>query len=108
MNDKSGPHTPAEYDEKVIMAVRAFHEGKASRGQQMLFRYWLLNAVCRVDDMSFRIGGEDGRRATDFAEGKRYVANQYRKMLNPITLAATQMKRRAGKRRGKTAEANEA
>lgn len=96
-----GPIAPAEYDEDVIMAVRAFHEGKASQSQQIIVRDWLLNAVCRVDDMSFRLGGEDGRRATDFAEGKRYVANQYRKMLNPVTLMA--LRRATGKRRGTTA-----
>lgn len=88
MTKDIGPHAPAEYDEAVIMAVRAFDGGKASEGQQKLVRDWLLNAVCRVEDMSFRVGGEDGRRLTDFAEGKRYVANQYRKMLHPVTLAA--------------------
>lgn len=86
------PHAPAEYDEDVIMAVRALNEGKASEAQQKLFRDWFLHALCRVDDMSFRVGGEDGRRATDFAEGRRFPANQYRKMLNPITLAALKQK----------------
>lgn len=87
-NKKGDPHYPAEYDEPTIMAVRAFHEGIASKDQQAIVRDWLLHAVCRVDDMSFRPGGVDGQRLSDFAEGKRYVANQYRKMLNPITLKA--------------------
>lgn len=98
MTDKSAPHLPAEYDEDTLMAVRAFHEGKASESQQIIVRDWLLHSVCRVDDMSFRPGGDDGRRASDFAEGKRYVANQYRKMLNPITLQA--LKKAKSKRRG--------
>jgi hypothetical protein len=29
--------------------------------------------IARVDEMSFSAGGEDGRRATDYAEGKRAV-----------------------------------
>jgi len=95
------PHRPAEYDKEVLMAVRAFNDGKANDGQQIIVRDWLLHVVCQVDGMSYRPGGEDGRRATDFAEGKRYVANQFRKMLNPLTLKALnegEAKRTRGKR----------
>ena len=87
-NRTGDPHYPAEYDEVTIMAVRAFHAGIASKDQQAIVRDWLLYAVCRVDDMSFRPGGVDGQRLSDFAEGKRYVGNTLRKMLNPITLKA--------------------
>lgn len=103
------PHRPAEYDEAVIMAVRAFSEGKANDGQQATVWNWLLHAVCQVEGMSYRAGGIEGQRATDFAEGKRYVGNQLRKMLNPITLEAERAAKakRAGRKpaRGKTEEA---
>lgn len=82
------PNRPAEYDEAIIMAVRAFSEGKANDGQQIAVWNWLLHAVCQVEGMSYRAGGIEAQRATDFAEGKRFVANQLRKMLNPITLEA--------------------
>jgi hypothetical protein len=35
--------------------------------------------ICRLDLISFAAGGEDGRRATDFAEGLRFAGKQ---MLN--------------------------
>lgn len=82
------PHKPASYDEGVIMAVRAFSEGVANDGQQKLVWGWLLHEVCQVEGMSYRAGGIEGQRATDFAEGKRFVANQLRKMLHPVTLEA--------------------
>lgn len=85
------PHDPAEYDRDILNAVRAFDAGKASADQQIMVKNWLLHAVCRVEGMSYHHGGEDGRRASDFAEGKRYVANQFRKMLNPITVAAQEL-----------------
>lgn len=89
------PNDPAPYDENELYAVRAFMEGKASEGQQITVRDWLLHAVCRVEGMSFVVGGEDGRRYSDFAEGKRFVANTLRKMQNPITLAALQKQKAA-------------
>lgn len=33
----------------------------------------LLEKICLVDQVSFAAGGEDGRRETDYAEGKRAV-----------------------------------
>jgi hypothetical protein len=84
----SDPHKPAEYDEATIMAVRAFSDGKANDGQQKTVWNWLLHAVCQVEGMSYRAGGIEAQRATDFAEGRRYVGNQLRKMLNPIVLDA--------------------
>lgn len=98
------PHRPAEYDEAVIMAVRAFSEGKANDGQQITVWNWLLHAVCQIEGMSYRAGGIEAQRATDFAEGKRYVANQLRKMLNPITLEAERHSK-AKKSRGNRKEA---
>lgn len=88
------PHAPAPYDRAVLNAVRAFMEGKANEGQQITVRDWLLHLVCRVDDMSYRPGA-DGDRATVFAEGKRYVANQLRKMQHPVTLQALDKHERA-------------
>jgi hypothetical protein len=35
--------------------------------------------LCKADHVSFAAGGEDGRRATDFAEGMRFAGNQMRR-----------------------------
>jgi hypothetical protein len=39
-----------------------------------------LEKICGTDRMSFTAGGEDGRRATDFAEGRRWVGNTLRQI----------------------------
>jgi hypothetical protein len=41
----------------------------------------LLEKICRVDEMSFAMGGEDGRRETDYAEGKRAVGRNLREIV---------------------------
>jgi hypothetical protein len=38
--------------------------------------------VAGIDQMSFASGGEEGRRATDFAEGKRWVGATLRTIRN--------------------------
>lgn len=82
---KKDPWMPAEYDDDVIYAVRAFEKGIANDGQQKLVWDWLMYLTGSGDqfqDISFRPGA-DGMRATDFAEGKRFVGQQIRKLLRP-------------------------
>lgn len=84
------PWEPADYDEEVIYAIRAFRDGKALPHQQALAWKWLMFVTAAgdgFDDLSFRPGG-DGQRETDFAEGKRFVGLQMRKMLHPDVLEA--------------------
>lgn len=78
---KANPWEPPDYDELVIYAIRAVHTGTANEGQQKLFWHWLQYAS-GADDISFR-PGEGGERATSFAEGKRFLGQQLRKMLHP-------------------------
>lgn len=70
------------------MAIRALHEGKASEAQQVLAFNWIVLECARVGDMSYRAGGQDGARATDFAEGKRFVGNQILKLASDGALNA--------------------
>ena len=80
---KPQPWMPPDWDEDVLWAVRQLSQGKANTGQQQLAWDWLMyltGASESFSDLSFR-PGEDGRRATDFAEGKRFVGLQVRKML---------------------------
>jgi hypothetical protein len=79
---KTHPWEPADYDDQVIYAVRALEKGVANDGQQKLFWAW-LQYMTGADDLSFR-PGEGGERATSFAEGKRFVGQQVRKMTSPL------------------------
>lgn len=62
-----------------MFAAQAVEKGVASEGQQVRF-FNLIHVLCETDRMTFWPGGEDGRRATDFAEGKRWVGLQLRRI----------------------------
>lgn len=103
---KKDPWNPPDYDDEVVYAIRAMNTGTASDGQQKLAWSWLMYVTGAGDefaDMSFR-PGPTGERDTVFAEGKRFVGLQMRKMLHPsVTPQPTKTeepngpKRRAGK-----------
>ncbi len=83
---KAEPHLPPDYDDMVIMAVRAFAVGKANEGQQKLawdYLMYLTAASEEFQDLSYRPGGAKGRRSSDLAEGRRAVGIFYRKLLHP-------------------------
>jgi hypothetical protein len=83
---KRDPWMPPDRDDQVIWASLAFSQGKATEGQQRLLWNWLMYSTGASDeyaDLSFR-PGEEGRRATDFAEGKRFVGLQLKSNLHPI------------------------
>lgn len=63
-----------------IFALKAVCEGKADADQQRLAWAVIREKLCQCELMSFWPGGEDGRRGTDFAEGKRWVAIQMRRL----------------------------
>lgn len=82
---KKDPWNPADYDDDVVYAVRAMNLGQANEGQQKLAWSWLMYVTGAGDeyaDLSFRPGAT-GERDTTFAEGKRFVGLQFRKMLHP-------------------------
>lgn len=90
MNDpawlpKAHPWAPPGYSDQDIWAVRALERGKASESQQLRawhFIMYITKASEQFADLSFR-PGEEGRRATDFAEGKRFPGLMLRKLLRP-------------------------
>ena len=82
---KKEPWAPADYDDGVISAIHAMSTGTANQGQQRLFWDYLMYVSKASDefaDLSFRPGA-DGDRDTFFAEGKRFVGLQIRKLLRP-------------------------
>lgn len=76
---KSGPFVPAPYGKPEIAAIQGLANGTASPDMQRHALRWIIEIASGYYDLSFR-PGEDGRRETDFAEGKRYVGAQIVKM----------------------------
>ncbi len=65
----------------IAAAFDALQKGHASSHQQKMAMTWLIVECCDYYGLSYR-PGEDGRRDTDFAEGKRFVGSQVVKMTN--------------------------
>lgn len=56
--------------------------GTASADQQRRALKYIIEVLCGTYDMSYQPGDGDGRRDSDFAEGKRFVGNQIVKFVN--------------------------
>jgi hypothetical protein len=63
-----------------IFALQAVAGGTANNAQQQRAYEYVVRTLCETDRMTFWPGGEDGKRATDFAEGKRWVGLQLRRI----------------------------
>jgi len=63
-----------------IFALQAIANGTAGTAQQQRAYAYVVRTLCETDRMTFWPGGEDGKRATDFAEGKRWVGLQLRRI----------------------------
>lgn len=68
----------------AIVALRAIEAGTANEHQQREALAYIRDRLCGVDKMSFWPGADDGRRASDFAEGKRWVGSQIRRICNLV------------------------
>ncbi len=82
---KEHPHNPPDYDDEVTLAVRNWVDGSMNPQQQKLMWTYVMYVTGGSDefqDLSYR-PGEMGTRATDFAEGKRFVGMMLRKQLRP-------------------------
>lgn len=66
----------------AIVAIRAVAAGNANEHQQRDALAYIREGLCGRGKMSFWPGGEDGRRATDFAEGKRWVGDQLQRIVD--------------------------
>jgi hypothetical protein len=64
-----------------VYALQALERGQANAAQQQRAIAFVVYELCAVDRMSFYPGAEDGRRASDFAEGKRWVGCYLRRIL---------------------------
>lgn len=69
------PWEPCETTRDELSAIHALVIGDANKDQQLAFLEWLKRAT-GDHELEFRPGGEDGRRASDFTSGKRFIARQ--------------------------------
>lgn len=74
------PWVMEQVPSQTLYAIQAVAEGRASSLQQMVAWFFIIDVLCKTDRMSFFHGGEDGRRATDFSEGKRWIGSQLRRL----------------------------
>ena len=80
---KTQPDRPwqmARLDDADIFAIQSVAQGMANDSQQARAYDYIVRVLCETDRMTFWPGGEDGKRATDFAEGKRWVGLQLRRI----------------------------
>lgn len=80
---KSQPSAPWQLppiESADIFALQAVSRGKANEVQQQRAWDYITRTLCETDRMTFWPGAEDGRRASDFAEGKRWVGVQLRRI----------------------------
>lgn len=78
------PWEPYQLRKADCIALKNLEAGNASERQQKHILDLLLN-ISGVRDLEFRPGGDDGRRASDFASGKRFVGLQ---IVKAVTLPA--------------------
>lgn len=90
------PWEPPEIEEQELFALRALQDGVANQGQQKMALATIVQKFAATYDMTFRPGGEDGRRATDFAAGKAFVGQRI------IEALTRPMKPRGGQDAGTT------
>lgn len=79
---QGSPWLPIGYELADVDALRALAAGMASKDQQLRAMQWILLKASDRLGMSYFPGGEEGRRNTDFMEGRRFVGNQIVKMIN--------------------------
>ena len=77
----STPWVPPEYELADVSAVQALLAGNATMDQQKRALSFVIERLAGTYDLSYRPFGEDGRRDTDFAEGRRFVGLQLVKLL---------------------------
>lgn len=75
------PWKPVSYHLADANALQALMRGDADETQQRRALDFIINNIAGTYDVSYRPGAEDGRRDTDFAEGRRYVGLQIVKLL---------------------------
>lgn len=72
---------PGFLNKADAMAIKAMAEGQATAEQQKRALDAIIYRVACTDDLSFRADDHGGERDGAFAEGKRYVGLQLKKLV---------------------------
>ena len=90
----NAPYRPPLLSTTIVYAIKALPEGKATPEQQAKLLHWLLYEATKAYDMSYRPGGEEGKRDSDFAEGRRFVGLAIVRAFNMPLEEVAEMKKR--------------
>jgi hypothetical protein len=72
---------PGTIEDADVYALQALARGEANASQQKRCLELIGDKLCQTERMSFYPGADDGRRASDFAEGRRWVGIQMARIL---------------------------
>lgn len=75
------PWRPVHYELADADALQALMRGDADAGKQQRALKFIIENLCGTYEVSYRPGAEEGRRDTDFAEGRRFPGLQIVKLL---------------------------
>lgn len=71
-----------QWDGPVVSALKALGGGKARPDQQITALNYIIEALAGTYDLSFRPDDKGGERDTAFAEGRRFVGLQLRRVIS--------------------------
>lgn len=74
------PWLPPLYTDRDAGSIQALARGDATPEQQAHALRYIVETIAACYDTSFRPGGQEGERATAFAEGRRFVGSQIVKL----------------------------
>lgn len=74
------PWKPVPYELADADALQALMRGDADKVKQQRALAFVIEKICGTYELSYR-PGDEGRRDTDFAEGRRFVGLQLVKFL---------------------------
>jgi hypothetical protein len=66
----------------VVAALKAMGKGEARPDQQVSAMNFIIESLAGTYDLSFRPEEKGGARETDFAEGRRFVGLQLRRVIS--------------------------
>ena len=75
------PWKPAQWQPADAAAMQALMRGDCPPHLQQRAIKFIMWDMCGLRDLSFRPGGIEGERETNFAEGKRFVGLQIAKLI---------------------------
>jgi hypothetical protein len=89
---------PAPYQTRDIECVKAVAEGKAGPEEQKRAIKWIMDTAAGDGELSFRSDTDGGDRETAFAEGRRFVALQIKKLRDMPGPVVAELRKKEEKR----------